>query len=233
MSLPTLGIPKYKITIPSTKKETTFRPFLVKEQKVLYMALESQDEPQMISAMCNLIRACVDGVEHPEKMPLFDIEYLFAKVRAKSVGELIDLKTKCPNCQKSNDLTVNLDELEVQFPESVSNKIMLTDKVGITIRYPCIMDARPNMKEMTVEEVLNYVISSIETVFDEENVYTRKDFSSEEIHKFVESMTSSQFELIGKFYLNIPVLKKDVACKCRSCENEFVASFTGLQDFFT
>jgi phage FluMu protein Com len=233
MSLPTLGIPKYKITIPSTKKETTFRPFLVKEQKVLYMALESQDDDQIVSAMCNMIRSCVDGVEHPEKMPMFDVEYIFTKIRAKSVGEMVDLKTKCPKCQKSNDLTINLDELEVKFPENVSNKIMLTDNIGITIRYPCITDAKPNMSNMSVQEVLEFVMSSVENVFDEDNVYTRKDFSAEELQKFVESMTNNQFELIGKFYLNMPVLKKDVECKCVYCQHEFSASFSGLQDFFT
>lgn len=233
MSLPTLGIPKYRITIPSSKKETTFRPFLVKEQKILYMALESQDEKQIIDAMCNIIRGCVDDVDHPEKMPMFDLEYLFTKIRSKSVGEVLELKTKCPKCGKMNDLSVNLDDVEVKFPENVSNKIMLTDKVGITIRYPCITDAKQNMKDMTVEQVLDFVMGSIETVFDDENVYTKKDFTKEEIQKFVESMTNPQFELVGKFYLSMPELKKEVECRCIGCEHEFVASFVGLSDFFT
>lgn len=233
MSLPSLKTPKYRITIPSTKKETTFRPFLVKEQKVLYMALESKDERQIMDAMCDIIRICVDGIDNPETMPLFDIEYVFTKMRAKSVGELVELKSKCPNCQRSNELTLNLDEIEVKFPENISNKIMLSDKVGITIRYPCITDAAVNIGEMGVDQVLDFVTSSIETVFDDDNVYTKKDFTADEIKKFVESMTSGQFELIGKFYLNMPVMKKEIGCKCISCGHEFSATFTGLQDFFT
>jgi phage FluMu protein Com len=233
MSLPTLGIPKYRVTIPSTKKETTFRPFLVKEQKVLYMALESQDDKQILDAMCNIIQSCVDGISSISKMPMFDIEYLFTKIRAKSVGEIVEVKAKCPQCQKSNELSINLDEVEVQFPESISNKIMISDKVGIVIRYPCITDARSNLNNMSVEEVLHFVANSIETVFDEDNVYTRKDFIDEEIQKFVESMTNNQFELIGKFYTNLPEMKKDVECHCIGCQNDFKASFTGLQDFFT
>jgi hypothetical protein len=233
MSLPSLGIPKYRITIPSTKKETTFRPFLVKEQKVLYMALESQDEKQILGAMCDLIKGCVDGVDQPEKMAMFDIEYLFMKIRAKSVGEMLELRTKCPKCEKPNDITVNLDEIEVKFPENTSNRIMLNDKVGIIIRYPCMTDARPNMSDMSVDEVLEFVTDSIETVFDENNVYTKKDFTKEEIQKFIESMTNSQFELVGKFYLNMPTVRKEADCKCLSCGHEFKAFFSGLQDFFT
>jgi phage FluMu protein Com len=233
MSLPTLGIPKYRITIPSTKKETSFRPFLVKEQKVLYMALESQDEKQILGAMCDIIQNCVDDVPNIIKMPMFDIEYLFTKIRAKSVGEIIELKAKCPQCEKPNEISINLDEVEVQFPEKVSNKIMISDKVGIVIRYPCITDSRSSMKDMTVEEVIAFVANSIETVFDENNVYTKKDFTKEEIQKFVESMTNQQFELVGEFYMNLPELKKEIECKCFGCGHDYKASFSGLQDFFT
>lgn len=233
MSLPNLGIPKYQIIIPSTKKVTSFRPFLVKEQKVLYMALESQDDKQVLGAMCNIIKACVDNIPNPETMPIFDLEYMFTKIRSKSVGEIIDLKSKCPQCEKYNDIAVNLEEVEVQFPPNISNKIMLTEKVGLVLRYPRITDVQIDMTTMNVEEVLKFIISSVESVFDEDNVYTRKDFNEEEITKFVESMTNTQFELIGKFYLNMPQLKKDVQCKCLSCGNEFQASFRGLQDFFT
>jgi phage FluMu protein Com len=233
MPLPTLGIPKYRITIPSTKKETTFRPFLVKEQKSLYMALESQNQLQILDAMCGVVSDCVDGLGDTSNMPMFDIEYMFLKIRAKSVGEIIDLKAKCPKCDKYNEINIDLDQIEVKFPENISNKIMLNEKIGIMIRYPSISDANMDMRQMGMEQVLDFVASSIETVFDDLNVYNKKDFTSEEIHKFVESMTSQQFELVSKFYLNIPRIKKDIECTCLHCKHEFTAAFGGLQDFFT
>ena len=129
MSLPSLGIPKYQLTIPSTKKTVTYRPFLVKEQKVLFMALESNDEKQILAAICATIESCVDGISNAYMMPMFDIEYLFTKIRSKSVGEVVDLKARCNNCQTLNDISMNLDEIEVVFPSGISNKIMLTDKI--------------------------------------------------------------------------------------------------------
>lgn len=233
MPLPTLGIPRYRITIPSTKKEVTFRPFLVKEQKALYMALESQDQNQILDAMCGVVSDCVDGLGNPQNMPMFDIEYLFLKIRAKSVGEIIDLKAKCPKCSKYNEINIDLDQVEVKFPENISNKIMLNERIGITMRYPCITDVNLDIRDMNLEQVLKFVASSIETVFDDTTVYNRKDFTEEEINKFVESMTNHQFDLVSKFYLNIPRIKKDIECTCLHCKHEFTAAFSGLQDFFT
>lgn len=233
MPLPILGIPKYRVTIPSTKKEVTFRPFLVKEQKALYMALESQNQNQILDAMCSIITECVDGIGDPSEMPMFDIEYLFLKIRSKSVGEMIDLKAKCPKCSKYNEIGIDLDEVEVQFPENASNKIMLSDRIGIVMKYPSILDVNPDMNEMSLEQVLDFVASSIETVFDDTNVYNKKDFTKEEIYKFVESMTNSQFELVGKFYLNMPRMRKEIDCTCQHCKQNFAATFSGLQDFFT
>lgn len=233
MSLPSLGIPKYQLTVPSTKKTVTYRPFLVKEQKVLFMALESNDEKQILAAICATIESCVDGISNAYTMPMFDIEYIFTKIRSKSVGEVVDLKARCSNCQMLNDISMNLDDVEVIFPSGISNKIMLTDKIGITIRYPCPLDANQNISGMNVEQVIDFICGSIESVFDENNVYTKKDFSDEDIRKFVESMSSTQFEIVGKFYTNLPSMKKEVECKCINCGTVFSATFTGMQDFFT
>lgn len=233
MPLPKLDTPKYPIIIPSTKKKTFFRPFLMKEQKILMMALESQNTDQMMAAMCDLVKSCVDNIEDPESMPMFDIEFLFANIRAKSVGENIEVKIKCPKCDKKTETTVNIEEIEVKFPENSSNKIMLTEKMGVIMRYPRIKDAYQNLDSMDGDKIFSFIGNSIESVFDETSVYTRKDFSDEEILQFIESLNGVQFEQIANFYKNLPQLSKTVKYNCIHCKEEITIDFKGLHDFFT
>lgn len=233
MALPKLVTAKYPVTIPSTKKNTFFRPFLMREQKVLMMAMESNDQEQILNAICDIVKVCVDGVENPGSMPMFDLEYLFLRIRAKSVGELIDVTLKCPNCGRNQPKQINLDDVSVYFNEEVSSKIMLTDKMGVIMRYPCLRDSVQDIANLNAEGIVKFICNSIDLVFDEATTYTRKDFTHEEIQNFVESMSTSQFENISKFYQNLPQLKKTVECKCSGCEKDFSLDFRGLTDFFT
>lgn len=233
MPLPTLNTPKYQVTIPSSKKVTTFRPFLVKEQKILLMALESNDSKQILSSMCEIIKNCVDDIDDPMSLALFDIEYLFAKIRSKSIGEQIEVKVKCRKCEKKNDLLVDLEAIEVVFPEQSSNKIMLTDNLGVILSYPSFSKMNVELQNMKLQDMLGFIANSIETIFDESNVYSRKDFDDQEAMKFVESMTSDQFDKIAAFFKNIPHLHKEVSHTCVFCGETFTVSFEGLQDFFT
>lgn len=232
MALPTLSVPKYPITIPSTKKKTRFRPFLVKEQKILFMALESGEEKNMIDAMCDIVALCVDGIENPKKMPIFDLEYLFAKIRSKSVGETVTLKATCTECNYKQDIDINLETVEVEFPEDHTNKIMLSDDVGLMLKYPALEDVKDEMKSMTSETIVEFVCNSIDVVFDKETTYTRKDFTDEEIKKFVDSMNASQFEKLSNFYLKMPNMRKEVDCTCKNCNNSYKIVYKGLRDFF-
>lgn len=233
MPLPKIATPKYAVTVPSTKKQTTFRPFLMKEQKVLMMALESKSNDDMFRAMCDILTSCVDGVDDPNNMPLFDVEYLFTKVRSKSIGEVIDVRVGCPSCNKKTEIEINLDQLEVVFPENITNKIMLTDKMGIILKYPSLHDAVQNMNDVSSSGVVSFICDSIEGVFDEDQVWGKKDFTKEEIIAFVESMSTGQFEKVTEFYRNIPQLSKTAKCTCMHCSHEFEINFKGLQDFFT
>ena len=233
MTLPKIATPKYPITVPSTKKSTFFRPFLMKEQKVLMMALESNNQDQIFQSMCDIIRVCVDGIDNPASMPMFDLEYLFLKIRSKSVGELIDVTVKCPKCGKSQPKQINLDEVEVAFSEGFTNKVFITDKLGVVLKYPCLKDTSKDFTKMGAEEIIRYVCDSVDTVFDEENTYARKDFTQEEITNFIESMNTSQFEKIAEFYRNLPQLQKNIDCQCGGCSTDFKVDFRGLQDFFT
>lgn len=233
MPLPTIAVPKYPVTIPSTKKTTFFRPFLMKEQKILFMALESKDAAQMLTSMCDIIKQCVDGVDDVQKLSMFDIEYLFIRIRAKSVGEMVEARIKCPSCEKMTDISINLEELEVVFPENTSNKIMLTDKLGVVMRYPRLSDATKNMDEMSADGIIDFIAESIDMVFDGDEVYDKKDFTKDEIVNFVNSLSTAQFENIGSFYRKTPYLSKTVECKCIFCKNDFKTDFRGLKDFFT
>lgn len=233
MPLPTIETPKYPVTIPSSKKKTFFRPFLMKEQKILFMALESDNQEQIFHAICDIVRNCVSDVQNPATMPMFDLEYLFTKIRAKSVGEFVEVKVKCPSCQKSMETTIELDTIDVEFPEGVTNKVMINQDVGIILRYPSLKDTMKDLDKLGADGIVKFICDSIESVFDKENVYTKKDFTDQEITTFVESMNVAQFEEIAKFYKNLPQLKKTVNCHCIACKNDFAIDFRGLQDFFT
>jgi len=205
----------------------------MKEQKILFMALESENQEQIFHAICDIVKNCVSDVPNPATMPMFDLEYLFTKIRAKSVGEFIEVKVKCPNCQKSMETSVELETVDVEFPSGITNKVMINQSVGIILRYPSLKDTMKDLDNLGADGVVKFICESIESVFDNENVYTKKDFTDQEIGTFVESMNVSQFEEIAKFYKNLPQLKKTVNCNCISCKSDFTIDFRGLQDFFT
>lgn len=233
MPLPKIATPKYELTIPSSKKKVFFRPFLMKEQKVLMMAMEGKNDADVLRAMCDIIASCVDGIENIDIMPMFDIEYIFTQIRAKSVGENVDVRVKCPKCSAKNDVSVQIDTIEVVFPEQASNKIMLNENLGIILKYPSMSDRRTDLKKVGTEDAFRFICNSVEMVFDNDTTYTKKDFTTEEINEFVLSMSSEQFEKVSKFYENLPYLNKKIDCKCVGCQHEFEVDFKGLQDFFT
>lgn len=233
MPLPKIATPKYQLTIPSSKKKVFFRPFLMKEQKVLMMAVEGKNDADILRAMCDIIASCVDGIDKVDTMPMFDVEYIFAQMRAKSVGENVDVRVKCPKCSAKNDVSVQIDTIEVVFPEQASNKIMLNDDLGIILKYPSMSDRKPDLKKVSTDDAFEFICNSIEMVFDKDTTYTKKDFTPDEINEFVLSMNSEQFEKISKFYESLPYLSKQIDCKCIGCQHEFKVDFRGLQDFFT
>jgi hypothetical protein len=232
MPLPKIAVPKYTLTIPSNKKKVSYRPYLVKEQKILLMALESDDETQILNAMCNIIRDCFEGVQDPMSLAMFDIEYMFAMLRAKSAGESVELKVVCPACSKENLVSAPIDGLEVKFPENITNKIMLTDTLGIILRYPSMSDAARDIKQMDADGLIEYICSSMDMIFDADQVYPTNEYTPKELKDFVESLNSIQFEKIIEFYANLPKLHKSMPCTCSSCKEKFSIDFNGLKDFF-
>lgn len=233
MPLPTIVTPKYQITVPSSKKKLVFRPFLMREQKILYSAMETDDQKQIFDAICRIIVNCVDGDINPETLPMFDLEYIFMKIRSKSVGEIVEVYTSCPKCNARKNLQINLEEVQVKFSEEHTNKIMLDEKLGVLLRYPTFEDSLKNVADMSTAEIMNYVCDSIDMVFDDTTNYSRKDFTSEELRDFVESLNNQQFDKISSFYRSMPRLHKEVDCTCNSCNHDFKVTFEKLSDFFT
>lgn len=236
MALPKLGVPTFELELPSTKKVIKYRPFLVKEEKVLLIALESEDENQIFAAVKDLIKNCVVSRIKVEDLPAFDLEYIFLKVRAAAVGEIVDMNVTCLDDNETQvQAQININDVEVTFPEDHSNKIMLTDKLGIVMKYPGMqrfIESEFLEKDIKTEEVFDFVADSIEQIFDETDVYDSSTTSKKEFRQFVEGLTTKQFESIQKFYETMPKLqhKFEVTNPNTGVKSDYVIE--GLQNFF-
>ena len=235
MALPQLNsTPSYRITIPSLGKKTTFRPFLVKEQKSLLIAYETQDRADMVRAITRTIHACV---EEPieESLTTFDVDYLFTQIRAKSVGEVVDLSIKCEECNMSNDISIELDDIEMT-KEIQEDVIKLTDDISLKMRYPSYEDFLENEKlldpESITESLMELIIVCLDSVLTEEERFSIKDESKEDVVNFIDSMTSDQFERVTEFVQNMPAISKDIEFTCVSCKHENKRTLQGMDDFF-
>ena len=236
MALPKLGVPTFELELPSTKKVIKYRPFLVKEEKVLLIALESEDENQIFAAVKDLIKNCVVSRIKVEDLPAFDLEYIFLKVRAAAVGEIVDMNVTCLDDNETQvQAQININDVEVTFPEDHSNKIMLTDNLGIVMKYPGMqrfIESEFLEKDIKTEEVFDFVADSIEQIFDETDVYDSSTTSKKEFRQFVEGLTTKQFESIQKFYETMPKLqhKFEVTNPNTGVKSDYVIE--GLQNFF-
>ena len=235
MPLPTLESPKYILTVPSTSQSIEYRPFLVKEEKILLLAQESDNSAEMMSAIKDITRACTFNVLKPELLTPFDLEYIFLKLRAKSVGEFSNIKCKCDQCEVYTEVSVNLDEIEITWPEKeISNKIMLTDKIGVILRRMRVDDisAVISGSEVNMDTITDMLIASIESIFDDVGVYQSDQSSREELLTFVNSLTRAQLGKLEEYISNSPKLQHSVQFKCDSCKKENNITLTGTQAFF-
>ena len=235
MPLPTLSTPKYQLTIPSTKEKVSYRPFLVKEEKILLQALESGQSNAMLLSMADVIKSCTDGKVDAEKYPLFDLEYIFLHLRMKSVGEVIDLQIPCQNqeCGELINTTLDLDKIKIEVPGDDARTIKIDDKLGLTLKYPTIKEAEnydtDNQDSATMLQIITDCIVSI---YDEEEVYQAKDHTREELEQFVESIPSGSFNDIVEFFETIPKLSHTLKFKCPKCKHQNEYRLEGLDDFF-
>ena len=236
MALPKIGYPTYELELPSTGKSIKYRPFLVKEEKVLLLALESKDEKQVIGAVKDLIKNCVITRIKVDTLPSFDLEYLFLKIRGASIGENIILTVTCLDDNETQvEATINIDEVEVFKPEGHDKKIMFDDKTGIVMKYPSMKEFVEReflQKEMKTEEVYDYIADSIDQIFDDEEVYDSSTTTKKEFRTFVDSLTTKQFEKIQQFYTTCPKLSHTFKVVNPNTGKESEYTVEGLQSFF-
>jgi len=234
MSLPKLNnVPKYKITVPSTNKEVTFRPFLVKEEKILLIALESQDPVQIATAITDTVISCISEEISRKDLKSYDIEFLFLKIRAKSVGETANLLFKCESCDTENEVSVNLEEIKMNVVE-IDNRIKISNNIYIEMKHPTFESISRNKKLTTnspTTQVFGLIQESISAVLTEDERIDIKDVTDEEFQEFIESMTQEQFTKIREYIESIPKLSHDINYSCKNCNTNNNITLEGLQNF--
>ena len=237
MPLPKINTPTYELVIPSTGKKVKYRPFLVKEEKILIMAMESEDATQITNAVKDVIKSCIStrGVK-VEELATFDIEYLFLNIRGKSVGEEVEVLVTCPDDGVTKvPVLISLDEIQVQFDDTHSKDIKLDDNLTLRMRYPSMEEFVKNnfaVSEINLDETFNVIMSSIEQIYSEEESWSAKDCTKKELREFVEQLSSKQFKEIENFYVTMPKLSHTmtVTNPNTNVENEVVLE--GLASFF-
>ena len=203
MALPKLGVPTYELILPSTGKTVKYRPFLVKEEKLLLLAMESDNEKEVVSAVKNLLKNCIVSRIKIDQLPSFDLEYVFLKIRAASVGEVIEMTVTCTDdSETTTTANIDLSTIEVEKSDDHSTKIMLNDDTGIIMKYPSMdrfIESQFLNKDIRTEEVFDFIAENIDSIFQGEEVYDSTTTTKKEFREFVEKLTSKQFESIQHF----------------------------------
>ena len=237
MALPVANVAKYELTLPSQQKTIKFRPFLVKEEKVLLMAMESGESKEMLSAIKEIVKSCTFGEMIAENYPMFDIEYVFLQIRSKSVGEKTKLKVLCPDDGKTYAETeIDLSKIEVYVDDDHTNNIMIDDdrKLGVVMRYPALkdVDADTLQGDINIQKTYKMITNCIDSIYEGEKVYSRKETSEKEIQEFVDGLTADQMKKLSAFYNSMPRLEHKVKVKNPKTEVESEVTLKGLASFF-
>ena len=234
MALPTMDLPTYDLEVPSTKKKIKFRPFLVKEEKVLLMALETENEKSIRDAVFGLLKACISTRIKLEDLATFDLEYIFLNIRAVSVGEIVQMNITCRDDEKTQvTYNLNLTDAEVIFPEGHTNKIMLTDDLGIIMKYPSFDGfVEGQFTEGKDIDVIKVVAESIDQIFQGDEVFDESTTSKKEFVQFVESLTNKQLEKVQAFFETSPRLEHTFKITNPKTGVESEYTLRGLQSFF-
>jgi len=238
MPLPKIATPKYELELPSTGETIQFRPFLVKEEKLLVIALESEDNKQITTAIKTVIKNCIltKGVK-VESLPTFDIEYLFLNIRGKSVGEEIEVNIICPDDEETQvSVNINLDDIKVEKSEDHTNKVRLDDTIMMQMKYPSLEQFIKNNfnfeDKNAMDQSFELIGSCIDTIFTEDEAWSAADCTKKEIIEFLESMNSSQFKKIEEFFTTMPKLSHTVKVKNPNTKVESEVVLEGLASFF-
>ena len=236
MALPKLTTPTYELEIPSTDEKIKYRPFLVKEEKILMMAMESKASADITQAVKDIVSECTFNKVKIDDMPMFDVEYIFLNIRSKSVGEVSNLKLLCPDDKKTYaEVAVNLNEVKVQVGDDHTNKIDLGNGMGMIMKYPTIDSFKESgIKDINPGNMLEVISTCILQIFEDEGkkVYDTKDQTKQEVIDWIEQLNSKQFKDVQNFFETMPKLKHDIKIKNPKTKKESTITLNGLNDFF-
>jgi len=242
--LPKIDVPIYNVKLLSNGKNLRFRPFTVKEEKLFLMANENEDLDNVVDTIKQILNNCVLDDFQVDSLPLFDIEYLFLNIRARSISEVVNLKYKCNNnildeetkeekkCNNVVEIDLNILEVEPEKQEGHTNKIEITEKMGIIMKYPSFETIKKFDVENEADSIIKITVNCIDYVYDSDSIYYAKDSTEEELIEFVESMQAKDLEKIKTFFDTMPKMKKDIDFKCNKCGHEEKIELEGIQNFF-
>ena len=236
MALPQINTPVHELTIPSTKKKIKYRPFVVREEKILLLALESEDQQEITDAIVQIIGNCIQTKIDLESLSTFDVEYIFLNVRAKSVGEMLEFAITCPDDGETQvEVEINIDDIKVQYPKDHTDTIDLENGYFLKMKYPTmkyIMEKKPDEKKSVIDSTFEYAVECVETIYNEEEAWSAADCTKKEMNDFLEQMNSQQFKEVEKFFETMPKLSHKVTVKNPNTDVESEVTLEGLSSFF-
>jgi hypothetical protein len=237
MALPKIEVPTYELTLPSEDKKIKYRPFLVREEKILYIAMETGQNKEMINALKDVVGACTFDVLNVDRLPIFDIEYLFLQIRAKSVSEITKFRAICPDDGKTYvETEVDLTKVEVQVDDEHTNRIILDTQrnLGLVLKYPTLKnyDVGRGLDNIEVDKVFNILIDCVDHIFEGDKIYPAKDTSKQELKEFIESLPQEAFNKIKSFFDTMPKLKHEIEVTNPNTNVTSKIVLTGIADFF-
>lgn len=237
MALPILETATYELTLPSADLVVKYRPFLIKEEKVLLQALESNDDNEIKNAIKDIVSTCTFNQLDASLLPTFDLEYVFLQIRSKSVGEIANIKLLCPD-DKETYVTkeIDLTKVEVEVDEKHTNNIVIDEdkKIGLIMRYPTIdtVDPKKNVKGQRTEQVFDMIANCIHQIYEGEKTHSVSDYSKEDLHKFIENLDRKAFDKLNHFFDTMPQLQHEVEVENPNTKVKSKIVLKGAQDFF-
>lgn len=239
--LPKIDLPTYDVVIPSTKEVIKVRPFTVKEEKLLLMAIESKEINEVIKTVKQVVNNClIKGEVDIDKLPFFDIDFLFVFLRGKSIGETVEVQLTCHNiveegkkCNNVFETDLDIGKCEVVYPEGISNDIKLSDKQGVVLKYPTYAQMKRIEESDSVDQKTNIIVNTIDYIYDAKGQYSWKDYSKEELKEFVEGLTEENYNKLQDFVDNFPTINANLEGTCNKCGFHHKVRYSDFYDFFT
>ena len=237
MALPILETATYELTLPSADIVVKYRPFLVKEEKVLLQALESGDEDEIKNAIKDIVSTCTFNQLDASLLPTFDLEYVFLQIRSKSVGEIANIRLKCPDDNETYvTKDIDLSKVEVQVDEKHTNNIVIDEvkKIGMIMKYPTIdtVDPKKNVKGMRTEQVFDMIAGCVHSIYEGDKNHSVSDYTKEDLHKFIENLDRKSFDKLNSFFDTMPQLQHEVEIENPETKVKSKIVLKGAQDFF-